>query len=88
MQGTQDDKETIPEVDIANNSENVAELIDVGNQAPNNNGASTNSPLNETNANQNNTLPSLDIEPNIAFAKTSAFYAILFAVIGKLFDYK
>ena len=88
MQGTQDDKETIPEVDIVNNSENVAELIDVGNLAPNNNGPSTNSPLNQTNASQNNTLSSLDIEPNIAFAKTSAFYAILFAVIGKLFDYK
>ena len=71
-----------------NNSENVAELIDVGNLAPNSNGPSTNSPLNQTNASQNNTLPSLDIEPNIAFAKTSTFYAILFAVIGKLFNYK
>ena len=88
MQGTQDDQDTIPEVDIVNSSENVAELINVENQAPNNNGDSTNSPLNETNSNQNDTLPGLDIEPNIAFAKTSAFYAILFAVIGKIFNYK
>ena len=88
MQGTQNDQGTNPGVDLGNNSETVAELINAGNQGPNINGASTNNPLNETNENQNNTIPSLDIEPNIAFAKTSAFYAILFAVIGKLFNYK
>ena len=88
MLGTHNDQETNQEVDIGHNSDTVAELINAGNQGPNNNGASTNNPLNETNENQNNTIPSLDIEPNIAFAKTSAFYAILFAVIGKLFNYK
>ena len=58
---------------------NAAEFLDVGLQTTNNIGAPTVDSVNQTTLNQNNTLPDLEVEPNIALAKTSAFYAIILA---------
>ena len=62
----------------------MAEFVDTSIQDPNNDGESGNDPLNQTTANTNNTLPDLDVGPNIVFAKTNAFYAIVLTVTGRL----
>ena len=64
------------------NNDNLAEFVDVGIQGSNCNGGSINNPSNQTIANTNNTQPDLDVGPNIAFAKTNAFYAIILTITG------
>ena len=66
------------------NNDNLAEFVDVGIQGSNSNGGSIDYSSNQTTANTNNTLPDLDVGPNIAFAKTNAFYAILLTVTGSI----
>ena len=62
----------------------MAEFVDTGIQDSNNHGESGYDPLNQTTTNTNNTLPDLDVGPNIVFAKTNAFYAILLTVTGRI----
>ena len=67
------------------NNDNSAEFVDIGTPDSDSNGGSLDNPSNETLANTNNTLPNLNSGPNIAFAKTNAFYAILLTVTGRIF---
>ena len=46
------------------------------------NDASTLFDCNQTLCNNNQTLPNLEVEPSISFAKTSGFYALIFLIIG------
>ena len=76
---------SFPNVDVVTNNDNLAEFVDIGIQVSNSNGGSLDYPSNQTISNTNNTLPDLDVRPNIAFAKTNAFYAILLTVTGRKF---
>ena len=67
---------------LSNNEDNSANLLNSNKQTTNKNEASTQFDTNQTVDNNNQTLPGLELEPNINFARTSVFYAIIFAIIG------
>ena len=67
---------------LSNNENNSANLLNSNKQTTNKNEAPTQFDTNQTVDNNNQTLPGLELGPNINFASTSVFYAIIFAIIG------
>ena len=67
---------------LGSNGDNSADLINSNKQTTYKIEVSTSFDTNQTVDNMNQTIPGLEVEPNINFASTSVFYAIVFAIIG------
>ena len=67
---------------IGRNEDNSADLLNNDKQTTYKNEASTPFNTNQTGDRKNQTIPGLEVESNINFASTSAFYAIIFTIIG------